>query len=100
MHLFIIHQDHVLEAQTAPSSTHTAGGLILMDALDPSGHGLVERPWLAFAGLVVGAGSCESEPLTKFGGRHIFTRREQGGLDLVHDFTSGNGFPCTSQAIL
>ena len=100
VHLFAVDLDALDEAQTTPCPTDTTCGFFLVDAFDAGGHRLIQRPWDTLARLVISAGSRKAEPLAKLAGGQVFSRREQNGFDLVHDLTSGNGFPCTSQAIL
>jgi len=100
VHLFAVDLDTLNEAQPAPCPTDTACGFFLVNPFDTGSHRFVQRLWCTLTGVVIGAGSSKTEPLTKFAGGQLFSRREQDGFDLVHDLTSGNGFPCTSQAIL
>ena len=90
----------IAEAQTAPGAAHATGGFVLVEQLDPGGEGFVDGPWFALPGLVVGGGARQSEPRTEAGKRNFLSRREELLLDLAHEFASGSGFPCISQAIL
>lgn len=87
--LLAVDLDALDEAQTAPCAAHAAGRLLVVDPLDAGGEVLVDGAGLGFAGLVVGAGSREAEPVAYFGNGGLTTRRAQG-LDYVsHESASG-----------
>ena len=90
----------LLVAKAAPGAAHATGRFLLVDLLDTGGHGFVQGLGSSLPGLVVGGGAWQSEPSAEFGARDLFARREQGALNLFHEFASGRGFPRISEAIL
>jgi hypothetical protein len=55
--LLAVDPDALAEPQPAPGAAHPTGRFLLVDALDPRGENFIERPGLAFPGLVIGRGA-------------------------------------------
>jgi hypothetical protein len=89
MDLFAVDGDVLDEAQTAPGAAHAAGRLLFVELLDAGGEGLIDGTRLGLAGLVVGAGSWEVEPVAYLGNGGLMTRRAQGLVDVSYESASG-----------
>ena len=66
MDLLAIDGEALNEAQTAPGAAYAAGWLLFVELLDAGGEGLVNGTGLGLAGLIVGGGPWEVEPVAYF----------------------------------
>ena len=88
------------EPQAAPGSTDSKERFRFVQGLYPGRELFIDHGRLGISLLVVGRRSGKAKPFTEFGDRRVFSRRDQSASDRLHEFTSGCGFPCKSQAIL